>query len=109
MTTPRKRILTGDRPSGKMHLGHYVGSMANRVRLQDEYECFFIIADLHTLTTKPEREHIELLGQNVHDMVLDYLAVGIDPQKSTIFLQSGVPQTYELNLIFYILVTVARH
>ena len=108
MSTPRKRILTGDRPTGKMHLGHYVGSMANRVRLQDEYECFFIIADLHTLTTKPERESIQLLGENVHDMVLDYLAVGIDPEKSTIFLQSGVPQTYELNLIFEMLVTVAR-
>ena len=108
MTTPRKRILTGDRPTGKPHLGHYVGSMANRLRLQDEFECFFIIADLHTLTTKPEREHIEQLGANVRDMVLDYLAVGIDPQKSTIFLQSGVPQTYELNLIFEMLVTVAR-
>jgi len=108
MTTPRKRILTGDRPTGKMHLGHYVGSIVNRLRLQDEYECFFIIADLHTLTTKPEREHIEQLGANIHDMVLDYLSVGIDPQKSTIFLQSGVPQTYELNLIFEMLVTVAR-
>lgn len=108
MTTPRKRILTGDRPTGKMHLGHFVGSMSNRVRLQDEYECLFIIADLHTLTTKPEREYIQALAQNVHDMVLDYLAVGIDPQKSTIFLQSGVPQTYELNLIFEMLITVAR-
>jgi tryptophanyl-tRNA synthetase len=108
MTTPRKRILTGDRPTGKMHLGHYVGSLANRIRLQDEYECFFIIADLHTLTTKPEREYITQLGQNIHDMVLDYLAVGIDPTRSTIFLQSGVPQTYELNLLFEMLVTVAR-
>ena len=108
MTSSRKRILTGDRPTGKMHLGHYVGSLANRIRLQDEYECFFIIADLHTLTTKPEREYIQQLGQNVHDMVLDYLAVGIDPEKSTVFLQSGVTQTYELNLIFEMLVTVAR-
>ena len=108
MTTPRKRILTGDRPTGKMHLGHYVGSLANRIRLQDEYECFFIIADLHTLTTKPEREFISQLGENVHDVVLDYLSVGIDPDKSTIFLQSGVPQTYELNLLFEMLVTVAR-
>ena len=55
----KKRILTGDRPTGKLHLGHYVGSLANRVRLQDEYECFFIIADLHTLTTRPEKEHID--------------------------------------------------
>ena len=57
----RKRILTGDRPTGKLHLGHYVGSLHNRVRLQDEYECFFIVADLHTLTTKPEKEHITAL------------------------------------------------
>jgi tryptophanyl-tRNA synthetase len=108
MTPPRKRILTGDRPTGKMHLGHYVGSLANRVRLQHEYECFFIVADLHTLTTKPEREYISQLSQNVHDVVLDYLSVGIDPDKSVIFLQSGVPQTYELNLLFEMLITVAR-
>jgi tryptophanyl-tRNA synthetase len=75
----RKRILTGDRPTGKLHLGHYVGSLANRVRLQDEYECFFIIADLHTLTTKPEKENIEQLAANVRSAALDYLACGIDP------------------------------
>ena len=102
------RILTGDRPTGKMHLGHYVGSLANRIRLQDQYECMFIVADLHTLTTKPEREYIEQLGQNVSDCVLDYLAVGIDPERSIIFLQSGVPETYELNLILEMLITVAR-
>lgn len=102
------RILTGDRPTGKMHLGHYVGSLANRIRLQDEYECMFIVADLHTLTTKPERQHIEQLAQNVRDCVLDYLAVGIDPERSIIFLQSGVQETYELNLILEMLVTVAR-
>ena len=102
------RILTGDRPTGKMHLGHYVGSLANRIRLQDQYECMFIVADLHTLTTKPEREYIEQLGQNVRDCVLDYLAVGIDPERSIIFLQSGVPETYELNLILEMLITVAR-
>ncbi|MBE2267087.1 MAG: tryptophan--tRNA ligase [Anaerolinea sp.] len=108
MTTKKGRILTGDRPTGKMHLGHYVGSLANRIRLQSTYDCFFIVADLHTLTTKPEREHIAQLGQNVRDCVLDYLSVGIDPDQSTIFLQSGVPETYELNLIFENLVTVAR-
>lgn len=106
--TTKKRILTGDRPTGKMHLGHYVGSLANRVRLQDEYECFFIVADLHTLTTRPEKESIAALAQNVHDVVLDYLSVGIDPEKSAIFLQSAVHETYELNLIFEMLVTVNR-
>lgn len=102
------RILTGDRPTGKLHLGHYVGSLANRIRLQETYDCYFIIADLHTLTTKPEKEHIAELGQNVHAMVLDYLSVGIDPERSTIFLQSGVTETYELNLILTMLVTVSR-
>ncbi len=104
----KKRILTGDRPTGKLHLGHYVGSLANRVRLQDEYECFFIIADLHTLTTRPEKEHIEQLRQNVYDVVLDYLAVGIDPEKSVIYLQSAVPAVYEMNLLFEMLITLPR-
>lgn len=104
----RKRILTGDRPTGKLHLGHYVGSLANRVRLQDEYECFFIIADLHTLTTRPEKENIEALRQNVIDVVLDYLAAGIDPAKSVIYLQSAVPTVYVMNLLFEMLVTVPR-
>ena len=104
----RKRILTGDRPTGRLHLGHYVGSIANRVRLQDEYECFFIIADLHTLTPKPEKKYIEELTDNVRLMVLDYLACGIDPAKSTIYLQSAVPEVAELALFFNDLVTVPR-
>ncbi len=102
------RILTGDRPTGRMHLGHYVGSLENRIRLQDEYDCYFIIADVHTLTTRPEREAILQIGNNIHEMVLDYLATGIDPEKSTIFVQSGVVETYELNLIFEMMVSVAR-
>jgi tryptophanyl-tRNA synthetase len=108
MNEKKGRILTGDRPTGRMHLGHYVGSLQNRIRLQDEYESFFIIADLHTLTTKPQKEHLELLEENIREMVLDYLSVGIDPQKSVIFLQSSIPETYELNLIFEMLVTVPR-
>jgi tryptophanyl-tRNA synthetase len=108
MSNAERRILTGDRPTGKMHLGHYVGSLANRIRLQEEYECFFIIADLHTLTTRPDRGSIEQIEANVREMMLDYLAVGIDPESSTIFLQSAVPETYELNLIFEMLVTTAR-
>jgi len=104
----KKRILTGDRPTGKMHLGHYVGSLVNRVRLQDEYECFFIIADLHTLTTRPQKEYIDEIYPNVREMVLDYLAVGIDPSKSVIYLQSAVHEVYELNLLFEMLVNVPR-
>jgi tryptophanyl-tRNA synthetase len=104
----RKRILTGDRPTGKLHLGHYVGSLKNRVRLQDEYECFFIIADLHTLTTKPEKENIEALADNVRSAALDYLSCGIDPVKSVIYLQSAVPEVCELALLFDNLITVPR-
>lgn len=106
--TNKKRILTGDRPTGQAHLGHYVGSFHNRVDLQEQYECFFIIADLHTLTTRPDKDAIGSIGQNSRELLLDYLAVGIDPDKSVIFLQSGVPETYELNLIFEMLVSVPR-
>lgn len=104
----KKRILTGDRPTGKLHLGHYVGSIQNRVRLQSEYTCSFIIADLHTLTTKPSKEDILNMRQYVYDLVLDYLACGIDPEKSTIYLQSACPCIYELNLIFEMMIGVNR-
>ena len=104
----KKRILTGDRPTGKLHLGHYVGSLANRVKLQDEYECFFIIADLHTLTTSPTKEKISHIKQNIREMVLDYLAVGIDPHKSVIYQQSLVPEVAYLALIFSMLISVPR-
>lgn len=104
----RRRILTGDRPTGRLHLGHYVGSLANRVQLQEEYECFFIVADLHTLTTTPSKESVESITEYTREMVLDYLAAGIDPEKATIYLQSAVHETYELNLLFEMLVTVPR-
>ena len=106
--TTKKRILTGDRPTGSMHIGHYVGSLKNRVALQDKFECYFIIADLHTLTTKPEKEHILAIRENVHEMVLDYLGCGIDPSKTTIYLQSAVPAVFELNLIFEMMVSLNR-
>jgi tryptophanyl-tRNA synthetase len=104
----RRRILTGDRPTGRLHLGHWVGSIRNRVRLQDEYECFFIIADWHTLTTRPEKDAIAEVPGSIRDMVVDYLACGIDPERSTIFVQSAVPETAELNLIFEMLVSLPR-
>ncbi len=108
MTKTKKRILTGDRPTGQLHLGHYVGSLENRIALQEQYECYFIIADLHTLTTKPEKESISEIGSHVRQLLMDYFAVGIDPEKSTVFLQSAVPETYELNLYLEMLVTVPR-
>ncbi len=109
MSTNRKpRLLTGDRPTGRLHLGHYVGSLANRVKLQHQYESFFIIADLHTLTTRPEPRDIANLPVFIRETLLDYLAVGIDPEVSTIFVQSAIPETYQLNLIFEMLVSVPR-
>ena len=107
-TNGKPRLLTGDRPTGRLHLGHYVGSLANRVELQYKYESFFIIADLHTLTTRPEREYIKQIPVYIREIVLDYLAVGVEPQASTIFVQSAIPETYELNLLFEMLVSVPR-
>ena len=104
----KKRLLTGDRPTGKLHLGHYVGSIANRLKLQDEYDCFFLIADLHMLTTMNERKAIDDIRVIAVDIVTDYLACGIDPAKCTIYLQSAVHAVYEINLIFEMLVTVPR-
>jgi tryptophanyl-tRNA synthetase len=104
----RKRVLTGDRPTGRLHLGHWVGSIRNRVRLQEEMDCYFIIADLHTLTTRPEKEHVAQVPGMIHEMVLDYLALGIDPERSRIFVQSAVPETAELNLYLSMLVTLPR-
>jgi tryptophanyl-tRNA synthetase len=104
----RKRILTGDRPTGKMHLGHYVGSIANRVKLQDLYETYIIIADLHTLTTKPLKEDVLKIRENIHEMVLDYLACGLDPAKVTIYLQSATPAVYQMNLVFEMLISINR-
>ena len=104
----KKRILTGDRPTGRLHLGHWIGSIQNRVRLQDEYESLFIVADLNTLTTRPEKEAIAEIPDNIREMVLDYLAAGIDPERSTIFIQSAIPQTAQLALIFGMLVSLPR-
>ena len=102
----RKRILTGDRPTGRLHLGHYVGTLENRVKLQDSYDTFLLVADYHMLTTRLER--LDEIGRNVRDVVLDNLSVGVDPEKVTIYLQSLVPQTTELHLYFSMLVSVAR-
>jgi tryptophanyl-tRNA synthetase len=104
----RKRILTGDRPTGKLHLGHYVGTLANRVRLQDEYEVFLLVADYHMLTTRCEKQYIQEVAENARHLVLDYLSVGIDPEKTTIYVQSLVPEVAEICLIFSMLVTVPR-
>jgi tryptophanyl-tRNA synthetase len=91
----RKRILTGDRPTAEgFHLGNYVGSLANRVRLQDEYDTFILQADLHLLTTRTA--NLEEVQRNIRGMALDYLAVGLDPEKCTFYVQSLVPEVLEL-------------
>jgi tryptophanyl-tRNA synthetase len=100
-----KRILTGDRPTGPLHLGHYVGSLANRVKLQDEYDTYVLIADIQALTDN--FEHPEMLEANVMEVALDYLAVGLDPNKVKIVVQSMVPELTELTIYFMNLVTVA--
>lgn len=102
----KPRILTGDRPTGRLHLGHWVGLLKNRVRLQEDYDCFFLVADLHSLTT--QYENPEIVRENIREMVLDYLSVGIDPERSTIYLQSMIPEVTELFTIFSMLVSVPR-
>lgn len=102
------RILTGDRPTGRLHLGHYIGTLANRVQLQDQYEMFLLIADLHGLTRNASREQVTRLRTHTRELLLDYMAVGIDPAKATIYVQSQAPEVAELALIFSMLVAVPR-
>ncbi len=103
----RKRILTGDRPTAEgFHLGNYVGSLANRVKLQHEYDTFILQADLHLLTTRTS--NLEEIQRNIRGMALDYLAVGLDPEKCTFYVQSLVPEVLELLWLFMALVSVPR-
>ena len=105
----KKIILTGDRPTGKLHVGHYVGSLSERVKLQNSGiydEINIMIADAQALTDNAE--HPEKVRQNIMQVALDYLACGIDPEKSTIFIQSMVPQLTELSFYYQNLVTVSR-
>ncbi|MFV8750491.1 tryptophan--tRNA ligase [Nannocystaceae bacterium ST9] len=104
----KPRLLTGDRPTGPLHLGHLLGSLQSRVAMQDSHECFLIVADLHTLTTRPQREHVAKLPRHVRAVVLDLLAAGIDPDKTTIYLQSGVPAVYDLAILLQMLIPAAH-
>ena len=92
------RVLSGMRPTGKLHLGNYVGALRNWVNLQNEYDCFFFIADWHALTT--DYADTRMVKQNSLEVILDYLAAGLDPERSTLFIQSHVPQHAELHLLF---------
>lgn len=104
----KKRILTGDRPTGKLHIGHYFGSLKTRVKMQNsgEYDPYILIADVQALTdnfNNPEK-----VRNNVRELAMDYLSVGIDPEKTTIYIQSMVPETAELTVFYSNLVTIAR-
>ncbi len=109
MSEGKKRILTGDRPTGSLHLGHYVGSLANRVKLQEEYESYIIIADVQALTTHWEKD--ENLKRDVFQITSDYLAAGLNPDLSTIFIQSMIPEIHELTMYYsmFTSVNVLRH
>ncbi|MEJ2493398.1 MAG: tryptophan--tRNA ligase [Ignavibacteriaceae bacterium] len=101
----KKRILSGMRPTGKLHIGHYVGALENWVKLQDEYQSFHLIADYHVLTTDLNTENIY---QNTIEMLIDWLASGLDPVKSPMFRQSQIKEHTELYLIFSMLITANR-
>ena len=93
----RKRVFSGARPTGRQHIGNYLGAVQNYVSLQDEYDCVYCVVDIHALTTL---EGTESLREDTYEMVLDWLAAGIDPQKSIVFVQSHVPQVEELHTLF---------
>lgn len=99
-------LLTGDRPTGKLHIGHYVGSLKNRVNLQDKYDSFIMIADQQALTDNARNP--EKIRTNLIEVALDYLAVGLDPHKVTIFVQSQIPELNELTMHYLNIVNVAR-
>lgn len=105
-TIAKPRLLTGDTPTGKLHLGHWVGSVENRVAMQDDYDCFFLIANKHAFTTRSERP--EEIRQSVIEIATDWLAVGIDPAKSAMFIQSEVPAIDELTFFFAMLLPFNR-
>lgn len=102
----KKRLLTGDRPTGPLHLGHYVGSLRQRVALQEQYDSFIMIADAQALTDNFDNP--EKVSQNVIEVMKDYISVGINPEHATIFIQSQVPQIAELTLYYMNLVSVSR-
>lgn len=103
---PQKRVLTGHRPTGPRHIGHLYGTLVNWIRLQESYDCFFLVADLHILTT--DYEHPAQIGQHSLEVVTDWLAAGIDPQRSAFILQSAIPEHTQLSMLFSMLVSVAR-
>ena len=101
-----KILVTGDRPTGNLHLGHYVGTLENRIKLQDTYDCYFLIADLHMLTTHQDK--VDSLKENIFELVIDWISVGLDPNKSCFYLQSRIPEISELAVLLSMLCSVPR-
>ena len=104
----KKRILTGDNPTGRLHVGHYVGSLKSRVALQDEYETFIIIADMHSFAYPKYVGDPQAVSDSVMQVTMDNLAVGLDPEKVTFFPESAIPEIYELATIFSMLISNNR-
>src|SRR3954464_1536713 len=106
MTQPKARVLTGDTPTGRLHLGHWVGSVERRVSLQDQYDCSFLLANMPACTTRSDKP--AEIRQDTVEIVKDWLAAGIDPNKSTIVLQTEVPAIAELSWFFAMLLPFNR-
>ena len=95
----KKRVFSGARPTGRQHIGNYLGAIQNYVRLQDEYKCIYCVVDIHALTSMEGTKDVSTLQTNIQEMVLDWLAAGLDPEKSILFVQSHVPQVMELHTL----------
>ena len=108
----KKVVYTADTPTGQLHIGHYVGSLENRVKLQDEYQCYFGLANYHSFSYMKEGNSLykdpDFIYQSTLEVAMDNLAVGIDPEKAVLYLESEVPETCEVAMLFSMLVTHAR-
>ena len=104
----KEMMLTGARPTGRLHLGHYVGALKNQVALQEKYETFYIISDVHMLTTKSDKKYIEQMYQNTIDMIIDCIGIGMDPNQTTFYLQSNIPEQNNIFCLIQNLIDVKR-
>ena len=92
----KQRVFSGARPTGRQHIGNYLGAIRNYVNLQEQYDCVYCIVDIHALTSLEDTDRLQ---ENIHEMMLDWLAAGLDPQKSVLFVQSHVPEVMELHTL----------
>ncbi len=106
MRSNKPRLLTGDTPTGRLHLGHWVGSLENRVSMQQQYDCYFLLANTHAFTTRVDQP--AAIRESVLEIVLDWLAAGIDPEQSTLFIESDIPAIFELTALFSMVIPYPR-